>query len=265
MTLAVLAVQNSSLVRNSPKKSLPLPITLDYDNHGSAETSWISDSHSEQLDAENLMLAPASCTNDQRNTSSLITPKMVSPVITNRFSHNPYMIRHVITDIGSRVKGVEARHQKERQEHCALPRPIAPDNIDNLVEVVTPVAGPAVMCCYYKQRGTCKMGTACWHGHEGHASTPCHYGSKCKAGHAHLSNGAAGPKPAATPAPPKSAPRSAGGQAPTSSSTTVDPLAVCRLCNATSLYLQVIPVYNGDRMERATRAMCPTCKGAFLM
>eukprot|EP00455_Lapot_gusevi_P010715 TRINITY_DN1485_c0_g1_i3.p1 TRINITY_DN1485_c0_g1~~TRINITY_DN1485_c0_g1_i3.p1 ORF type:complete len:235 (+),score=40.57 TRINITY_DN1485_c0_g1_i3:92-706(+) len=108
-----------------------------------------------------------------------------------------------------------------------------------------PFTIPAVMCCYFKQRGTCKMGAGCWHGHVGLASTPCHYGSRCKAGHAHLAN-------------------TARGQ-PSVSSTTVDPLAVCRLCHATSLFLQVIPVFNGDRMERATRAMCPTCKGAFLM
>lgn len=56
-----------------------------------------------------------------------------------------------------------------------------------------PTAAPAkvagVMCCYFKQKGHCKMGEDCWHGHEGSDDTPCHYGAGCTAGHAHLAEG----------------------------------------------------------------------------
>lgn len=45
---------------------------------------------------------------------------------------------------------------------------------------------PKPMCCYFKQKGYCKMGEACWYAHSGDLYTPCHYGTSCKAGHATL-------------------------------------------------------------------------------
>jgi len=52
--------------------------------------------------------------------------------------------------------------------------------------VTTDTPKPKSMCCYFKQKGCCKMGDKCWHGHEGDLYTPCHFGSNCKAGHATL-------------------------------------------------------------------------------
>jgi hypothetical protein len=49
-----------------------------------------------------------------------------------------------------------------------------------------PASPQRPMCCYFKQKGFCKMGATCWHAHEGDLYTPCHYGASCKAGHATL-------------------------------------------------------------------------------
>lgn len=51
---------------------------------------------------------------------------------------------------------------------------------------VAPPAPQRPMCCYFKQKGYCKMGATCWYSHEGDLYTPCHYGASCKAGHATL-------------------------------------------------------------------------------
>ncbi|CUF92494.1 Hypothetical protein, putative [Bodo saltans] len=59
----------------------------------------------------------------------------------------------------------------------ALPSPTT-------VPVQSPPQRP--MCCYFKQKGFCKMGATCWYSHEGDLYTPCHYGASCKAGQATL-------------------------------------------------------------------------------
>mmetsp|Transcript_68208 Transcript_68208/g.79395 ORF Transcript_68208/g.79395 Transcript_68208/m.79395 type:complete len:302 (+) Transcript_68208:127-1032(+) len=65
------------------------------------------------------------------------------------------------------------------------PSPLIP--VRQPAAVVTAEAPkPKSMCCYFKQKGYCKMGDKCWHGHEGDLYTPCHYGAECKAGHATL-------------------------------------------------------------------------------
>lgn len=119
---------------------------------------------------------------------------------------------------------------------------------------------PYVMCCYFKQKGSCRMGENCWHGHHGDAHTPCHYGAKCKAGHAHLSSGCAGAD--------ASAPTS---QASRSRRPAQETLALaaeqqpCRLCGQYSLVVQSIPLHEGAKVRRALRALCGSCKGAFLL
>jgi hypothetical protein len=260
-------------------------LTFDHiDHYPSAEPadgSWVSDCISEpqcsSTDETHHIPERYACESHQQrhfqcqanSTTSLpMTPKDTSIAIQWR-SHNPYQRASLDTakDILGRVTIPASTHIQPAAcgeingYHC-MPHFVADASIQQ-EDFFAPVANyhhdrdappqaghinftiPAVMCCYYKQRGTCKMGAGCWHGHFGLPSTPCHYGSRCKAGHAHLVNATHGQ--------------------PTVSSTTVDPLAVCRLCSATSLFLQVIPVFSSDHMECATRAMCPTCKGTFLM
>lgn len=49
-----------------------------------------------------------------------------------------------------------------------------------------PMSARQPVCCYFKQKGSCRMGVDCWYAHENNPHVPCHYGASCKAGHAAL-------------------------------------------------------------------------------
>lgn len=153
------------------------------------------------------------------------------------YTHNPY--QRVV--FGNQPQCLDEEVVIVHEAACPIPPP------------------PYVMCCYFKQKGSCRMGENCWHGHHGDAQTPCHYGAKCKAGHAHLSSGCAADSATA----PVSLARSrrpaqetlvrAAEQQP------------CRLCGQYALVVQSIPFHEGVKVRRALRALCGSCKGAFLL
>lgn len=91
----------------------------------------------------------------------------------------------------------------------AMPPPIGHDDGDFGDGTVTEAAEAEaaagtesrLVCCYFRQRGECKMGDKCWYSHDDDGVTPCHYGALCKAGHAPLArNPLRGPSSSASPA-----------------------------------------------------------------
>jgi hypothetical protein len=86
------------------------------------------------------------------------------------------------------------RHRNPIFQAPAPPPPLPVASIDNppsftheALSSLTALPVPQrPMCCYFKQKGFCKMGATCWYSHEGDLYTPCHYGASCKAGHATL-------------------------------------------------------------------------------
>jgi len=148
---------------------------------------------------------------------------------------------------------------------------------------------PRVMCCYFKQRGTCKMGADCWHGHHGDEHTPCHYGLRCRipehralaerqaredekipwdlrptaqhfppmpccSHHAHHASPYVIPAaPAPAPGAEAKPPRPALAAMPTSTP--------CNYCHVSGhVVVQEIPVYGPDKHVTTTlRAMCGRC------
>jgi hypothetical protein len=128
------------------------------------------------------------------------------------YQHNPYQHRVIPCRTTSRFpelslpKSGSSSYDKLPICPCQLSALVRPSSISTCSNASTapiasaplqqemPISIPAVkpateqrpMCCYFKQKGHCKMGAACWYSHEGDLYTPCHYGASCKAGHATL-------------------------------------------------------------------------------
>lgn len=90
------------------------------------------------------------------------------------------------------VEATATRRVYRHNPYAAAVTPTVSLPVPNCPQAAVSASCPAppllrkTMCCYFKQKGYCKKGAKCWHGHEGDLYTPCHYGTDCKAGHATL-------------------------------------------------------------------------------
>lgn len=137
-------------------------------------------------------------------------PKMVpsDEACEKRFRHNPYQFcvlpcRTTMSSPGAapctnfdklpscpcHLSALMSATLESRQPLIDEPQPavLCSNGVPSAADASAPTPTPKrAMCCYFKQKGYCKMGASCWYSHEGDLYTPCHYGSSCKAGHATL-------------------------------------------------------------------------------
>ncbi|CUG90666.1 Hypothetical protein, putative [Bodo saltans] len=131
--------------------------------------------------------------NEKHRISAYCHNPYTSPTTTN---YSPFATSHpALSGMGSvtAVRNCAPRHLRHRNPIFQEPVPPPPPQV---ASIDVPLPFPNVfesspqqqrpMCCYFKQKGFCKMGVTCWYSHEGDLYAPCHYGASCKAGHATL-------------------------------------------------------------------------------
>jgi hypothetical protein len=109
------------------------------------------------------------------------------------YCHNPYQPIQAPQNHSAQMHGapwtwtLAPKHLHHRQPIFQAPRAASSSAVNSPDHHPQPTSQQQrPMCCYFKQKGYCKMGAACWYSHEGDLYTPCHYGASCKAGHATL-------------------------------------------------------------------------------